>query len=143
PSRVNAIVVVDDFVALDDLRLAVGAVAVERTELLSLLLACHVPGADLLDRFRIAVVDDLESLAVELGRELRTSVDVAVVGIEPMRLAVGRNRDESQLLRMRRIGHVVERDTGSGLLAGGLFVGIAARIVVVAKDEYLLLLVDA
>src|SRR5215475_9763682 len=77
PRRVDAIVIIDDLVTLDDLLFPVGAVAIERAELLTLLLASDVPGANLLDRFHIAVVDDLQTFAVELGRELRAGIDVA------------------------------------------------------------------
>src|SRR5882672_531052 len=143
PGRIDTVVVVDDLVALDDLLSPIGAVAIERAELLALLLAGDVPGADLLDRFHIAVVDDLQALAVELGRKLRAGIDVAVVGIEPVRLAVGRDRNEGKLLRLSGIRHVVERDAGLGLLAGGLLVGIAARVIVVAEDQNLFVLVDA
>src|SRR5258705_6393763 len=98
PGGIDTVVVVDDLVTLNDLLLAVRTVAIERAELLALLLAGHVPGADLLDRLHITVVNDLQALAVELGRELRAGIDVAVVGIEPMRLALGRDRNESKLL---------------------------------------------
>ena len=70
PGEIEAIVIGDDLVALDDLRLAVGPVAIERPELLALALAGNVPGADLANGGRIAIVDDLQPFAIELGRVL-------------------------------------------------------------------------
>src|SRR5262249_53095263 len=137
------IIVIDNLVTLHDLRLAVGAVAIERAELLAFLLAGDVPGADLLRGRGIDIVDDLQTFAIKLVGILAAGVDRAVVNIEDVGLAVGGDWQERELLRFGRIGHVVERNARFRLLAGGLFVGIAARVVVMAEDQYLLLPVDA
>ena len=108
PGEIEAIVIGDDLVALDDLRLAVGPVAIERPELLALALARNMPGADLFCPGRIAVVDDLQPFPIEFGRVLGAGIDVAVVGIEPMRLAVENCRNEGKLLRLRRVRDIME-----------------------------------
>src|SRR5262249_34044368 len=77
------------------------------------------------------------------GRELRAGIDVAVIGIEPVRLAVGRDRNEGELFWLHRIRHVVERDAGSGFLAGRRLDRTITQIIVVAEDEDLPLLVDS
>src|SRR5262249_11263254 len=143
PGRIDAIVVIDDLVPLHDLRLAIWPVAVERAELLAFLLAGDVPGGAPLDPIPIPVVVDLQASPLELGRELRARIDVAIVDIEAVGLAVGRDWHERELFRLGRIGHVVERHARSCLLTRRLLVGIAARVEVVAEDEDLLLPVDA
>src|SRR5262245_15761985 len=103
PGHVNAVVIINNFVALNDLRLAVGTIAIERTELLALLLASDVPGADLLRGRRIAVVDDLQTFAIELVGILAAGVYIAVVDIEAVGLAIGRDWHEREFLRLGRI----------------------------------------
>jgi hypothetical protein len=103
-------------------------------------LARHVPGRHLPDALRVAIVDDLQRLAVEARIERAAAVEVAAVDIEAVGLAVRRRRNERQRLRVARIRDVMERPARLHGFALRRPVGIAAArpLAVVADHQDLL-----
>src|SRR5438093_6453810 len=103
PCSVNAVVVIDDFVALNNLLLPIRSKPIERTVLLSFHLTLNMPRAYRFDCFGIAVINDQKGFPIDLARVLTTCIRITVVDIEPVLFAVGCKRNESKLLRFARI----------------------------------------